>query len=59
MNILVWDCTFYKQDDDGNEVLDKDGCVQIYRAPDIDYSYLAESVEKEDLEEVSNDTNKN
>jgi len=55
MTILVWDCTFYKQDDDGNEVLDKDGCVQIYNAPDKDYSDLAESVEEEDLEEVYNE----
>ncbi len=59
MNILVWDCTFYKQDDDGNAVLNKNGNVQIYNAPDMDYSDLAESVEEEDLEEVSNDTNKN
>ena len=55
MTILVWDSTFYKQDDDGNAVLNKNGNVQIYNAPDMDYSDLAESVEEKDLEEVSNE----
>ena len=53
MNILVWDWTFYKQDDDGNCVLDDDGNVKIYTAPDMDYSDISESVEEKDLEEVA------
>ena len=52
LTVGVWDCTFYLTDDDGNDVLDKDGSVQIYNAPDLDWSHIAEYVEEEDLEEV-------
>ena len=55
LNIGVWECQFYLTDDDGNEVLDEDGCVQIYNAPDLDWSHIAEYVEIEDLKEVEND----
>lgn len=50
----VWDCTFYLTDDDGNEVLDQNGLVQIYDAPDLDYSYIAEYPELNQLKEVKN-----
>jgi len=52
LTVGVWDCTFYLTDDDGNDVLDKDGSVQIYNAPDLDWSHIAEYVEVEDLVEI-------
>ena len=55
LTVRVWDCTFYLMDDDGNDVLDKDGNVQIYDAPDLDWSHLADYVEIEDLVEVDDE----
>lgn len=49
--IYVWDCTFCLMDGDGNEVLNDDGTVKIFEAPNNDWSYVAESIEVEDLEE--------
>jgi hypothetical protein len=49
--IYVWDCTFYLMDGDGNEVLNDDGTIKIFEAPNNDWSYMAESIEVEDLEE--------
>jgi len=49
-NISVWDLTFYRLDDDGNELKDKNGKVIEYEA-EVDCSYLAEGLEVEDLEE--------
>tara|TARA_R100000908_G_scaffold29976_1_gene13564 strand:+ start:908 stop:1087 length:180 start_codon:yes stop_codon:yes gene_type:complete len=49
--IYVWDCTFYLMDEDGNEVLNDDGTIKIFEAPNNDWSYTAESIEVEDLEE--------
>ncbi len=44
-NILVWDCIFYTQDEDGN--------ITKYRTnDDFDHSYIAESVEMSDLVEI-------
>ena len=31
MTYLINDITFYKVDDEGNEILDKDGTTKIYR----------------------------
>ena len=55
LSVRVWDCTFYLMDDDGNDGLDEDGNVQIYDAPDLDWSHLADYVEIEDLVEVDDD----
>ena len=49
-NIAVYDLTFYRVDDDGNELKDKNGKVIEYEA-EVDCSYLAEGLEVEDLEE--------
>ena len=51
VNIGVWDCTFYLTDDDGNEVKNEDGTIKMFDAPDLDWSYIAESVELSDLKE--------
>ena len=39
----------------GNEVLDENGFVQIFDAPDLDYSYIAEHPELKDLVKVKNE----
>ena len=49
-HVAVWDCTFCLMDDDGNTKLNDDGEVQIYGAPKMDWSYLTEYIEQEDLE---------
>ena len=51
-DIAVWNCTFCLYDEEGNEVLNEDGSVKIFDAPDLDWSHIAEYVELEDLEEV-------
>tara|TARA_R100001594_G_scaffold142411_1_gene189291 strand:- start:1719 stop:2051 length:333 start_codon:yes stop_codon:yes gene_type:complete len=51
-NIAVYDLTFYRADDDGNELKDENGKVITYRA-ETDCTYLAEGLDIEDLEEVS------
>tara|TARA_R100000656_G_scaffold114254_1_gene86636 strand:+ start:31 stop:213 length:183 start_codon:yes stop_codon:yes gene_type:complete len=51
-NIAVWDLTFYKCDDDGNELKDQNGKVKTFRA-EIDCQYLAEGLEVNDLEQVT------
>ena len=51
-NIAVWGLTFYRCDDDGNELKDKKGKVITYRA-ETDCSYLAEDLDIDDLKEVA------
>ena len=34
MTYLIQDITFYKVDDDGNEILNKDGITKVYRIKD-------------------------
>jgi len=34
MPVNVYDITFYKSDDDGNEVLNKDGTTKVFRIKD-------------------------
>ena len=54
-SIAVWDIQFYKVDDEGNELLDEDGNVKLFGAPDLDCSYLAEGMDDDDLVEVSDE----
>ena len=52
-DICVWDIQFCKKDDDGNELLNSDGSVKLFRvAVDIDLSDISEYLEHEDLEEI-------
>jgi hypothetical protein len=51
--IAVYDMLFYRIDEDGNEELNEDGSIKLYRSEQYDCSYLAEDVELDDLEEVS------
>ena len=55
VNVGVWDCTFYLTDDDGNEILNDGGTVKVFNAPELDWSYIAESVELNDLAEKHGD----
>jgi len=49
-NIGVWELLFYRTDDDGNELRDKNGKVITYQA-EVDCQFLAEGVNVADLEE--------
>ena len=57
-NILVWECTFCKEDDDGNTLLNEDGTVKLFDAPKLDWSHIAEYVEHDDLEKLSQEETK-
>ena len=48
-NISVWDVTFYRLDDDGNPLEDKNGKTIIYTSYKVDCSYLTDGLEVEDL----------
>ena len=52
-DIALWNCTFFLYDEEGNEVLNEDGSVKIFDAPDLDWSHILEYVELDDLEEVT------
>jgi len=47
--INVWECLFYKVDENGNELKDNNGNVILYEAPNLDYSSNSEFVEEDDL----------
>ena len=51
INIGVWDVTFFKQDVDGNSLLNSDGSVKLFRVDNYDCSYLADGLEDDDLTE--------
>ena len=53
-NIAVWDLTFYRLDEDGNELKDENGKVITYRA-ETDCTYLAEGLDIDDLEVVEDE----
>ena len=60
MSILVADIKFYKVDDDGNEVLNKEGThIQLYTLKrDVRFKpleYLCEDMEDDILEEIKNE----
>ena len=52
LSIGVWDLTFYLMDDDGEEVLNNDGTVKMFDAPELDCGWIVDSVEFDDLEEL-------
>jgi len=53
-NIAVWDLTFFKFDDDGNELKDDNGKVITYRA-ETDCTYLADGLDIDDLEVITDE----
>jgi len=57
MNVCVWDVRFYMNDDDGNELLNDDGSVKLFTAPDLNLDVIVQHAEygfvsPDDLEEV-------
>tara|TARA_B110000858_G_scaffold90995_1_gene105143 strand:+ start:403 stop:594 length:192 start_codon:yes stop_codon:yes gene_type:complete len=51
--IAVYTMVFYRVDEDGNEELNKDGSIKLYKTTEeYDCSSLAEAVELYDLEEL-------
>ena len=55
MTYLIQDITFYKVDDEGNEILNKDGTTKIYRIKDgirvKALEYLTDEFEDDIMEE--------
>ena len=50
-SIGVWDMTFYVVDESGNPLVNDRGLVRIFRADNIDYSYMADGLDVDDLRE--------
>ena len=62
LDIAVWDIQFYKIDEDGNELQNADGTVKIFGLKNsigrnFDWSYIAESFEEDELEEIEESDN--
>jgi len=50
-SIGVWDITFHVLDVEADDyVRNKDGSIKIFHAPNIDYSYMADGLDLDDLE---------
>lgn len=50
--ITVHSITFSKMDDDGNEILNKDGSVKMFTTNDnFDHSLICDLIDDDDLEE--------
>lgn len=48
----VWDMTFYVYDDEADDYIrNEDGGVKEFHAPHIDYSYMADGIDVDDLVE--------
>ena len=66
-NIQLYDILFYLTDDDGNELLNDDYTAKLFKLKDVDFdnavkkdyrndfSYIVESFQFSDLEEVSDE----
>ena len=52
--IAVYDLLFYRVDENGNPLTDKNGKAKMYRA-DIDCQYLSDGLDIEDLKAVTNE----
>jgi len=51
-SIGVWDMTFFVLDAEKDDyVRNQDGSVKMFRAPHIDYSYMADGLDVDDLQE--------
>lgn len=50
-SIGVWDMTFYVVDNNGNPLKDENGEVRVFHAPDIDYSYMTDGLDVNELRE--------
>ena len=52
--VAIWDVTYYLKDEDGEDVLNKDGSIKLFRDTNgaVDYSTWCEWVEADVLEEI-------
>ena len=57
MTYLIYDIKFYKVDDEGNDVTDKNGNVKLFEPNGRwkDLEYLCEDRDDDDFREVTND----
>jgi len=59
--ISVYDITFYKEDEDGDSILNEDGTLKLFtlnhnnRSSQSIISEINELVEDDDVEEIEND----
>jgi hypothetical protein len=54
--IGLWDIQFYKLDENGNELTNKDGSVKLFTTKhDFAHHLIAELPDHEDLEEIKDD----
>jgi len=52
----VWRMTFFVYDDEADDhVRNEDGSVKEFYADNIDYSYMSDGIDVDDLEEMTND----
>ena len=52
----IYDITFYKCDEDGNEEKNEDGSIKLYTSKqNVDLSYVSDWFHIEDLEEIENE----
>jgi len=55
-SIGVWNMTFYVVDVEKDDyVRNTDGILKIFHAPNMDYSYIADGLDVDDLEESDDD----
>jgi len=55
-SIGVWDMTFFVLDVEKDDyVRNTDGSIKIFHAPNMDYSYMADGLGVDDLEEANNE----
>jgi hypothetical protein len=51
-SIGIFECTFYKMDEDGNTLNNPDGTVKLFTADDVDMSYWSDDIDEDDLTEI-------
>ena len=55
-DIRVWECTFSKCDENGDDICNEDGSIKLFTGHrDFDWSHIAESVDDSDLVEVKDE----
>jgi hypothetical protein len=58
LDIAVWNIQFYKVDEEGNELQNPDGSVKLFELKrNVGCSFVAESFEEDELEEVKESDN--
>lgn len=54
--VAIWEVTYFLKDEEGDDVLNEDGSVKLFRdCGDVDVSTWAEWVEPDMLEEIDDD----